>query len=317
MSHYSLLNSRLLNGGDYKLDVSSQALTAWLVIYTIGQVLLLGLFITLVSAKFLRIKKRNPVMTNVILTGFFSAVSPCLLYYAGEINNPNPPVGICLTQATLKHGTGIMALVALLVLVIDIFMTTRSIVGSKAQGYHPLRNLILLATPYVIFVAFALPVLVMGIQKPELLERLQNLTYCSIQNDIYGNISTGLGVVITLVTVGLEVYTLYILRKSRAIKHVKESKQIDMSLLIRVCSFSGLQVIFIIVTAYNLTPGSPPAISFTYEALMTIGYFLVFGLQPDLIRTWLFMKPAFDASASTEFSESSSSSRLRSSVEKV
>jgi len=300
MSPFPLLYSRLVNGYDFQLNVGRNLLTTWLVLFSVGQGLLLCLLITIIFAKAIRIKERNPIMTNLILTGLLSAISPCLLYYFGEVENPNPPTGLCLTQATIKHGTGIMAIVALLALVIEIFMTTQRTVRSRGPGHYPLRVISLLAAPYLAFVAFAVPVLVMGLRELKNVERVEHLAYCSLKNDIYGTITTAMGILVTLSTVGFEAYTIHLVRKSRkAVQRLHNSKQIDIPLLIRVCIFSGLQIVFIIVTVIDIIPGTNDVVSFTYESLMPTAFFFVFGLRSDLIRTWLFMQTKPDPTISS------------------
>jgi hypothetical protein len=46
-------------------------------------------------------------------------------YYSGHILDPNPPFGLCLTQAIFNHGSDPMFIVASLALIVELLIETR------------------------------------------------------------------------------------------------------------------------------------------------------------------------------------------------
>ncbi len=153
----------------------------------LGQLSLILLLGTLCFSK--HVLKRNATLINLLVVTAGVTVPGALLwvshtlsrvsfadtwpsYYAQHILDPEPPFGLCLTQAILKHGTDPMFIVCSLALILDVLCETGMIMISITRrtrqlvvrfdssesrasddSYISLKKL--LASPYIVFVVFA------------------------------------------------------------------------------------------------------------------------------------------------------------------
>lgn len=290
------LDRRLVGPQSHKtLDLGDDPyvlLDTWIIIYTIGQVLLLLLIGTLWKKRQSRSWKGLTLM-NMLFTMFLNSVIMCILFYAGQQANPNPPTGLCLAQATLKHGSGPMTQVAILSLGIEAFISIRATIASGKQSTRV--SILLLGAPYASFIVWSIPVAIMGVLNPENIERLDPAYsyYCSYRNNMFGDINTTFGVLAILATAVIQSLTARILHRSwRSTRQMRASGGIDFSLIVRICVFVALQILFIILTAINMVPSSASA-PFTlgefidiFQSLVPIIAFFIFGFRSSILEVW-------------------------------
>lgn len=287
------LDRRLVNASDSVLLLGDDPyilLDAWIVIYSVGQVVLLLLMGTLW-------KKRKAgswkglTLINMLITMFLNSIIVSILYYAGQQANPNPPTGLCLAQATLKHGSGPMTEVAILSLGVEAFLSTRASIASRQQS--TMASILLLGAPYAAFIVWSIPVAIMGVLHPENIERLDQTYYCSYGNTVFGDITTSFGVLAILATAVIQGWTARLLHRTwRATRQVRASGGIDLSLIIRICVFVGLQIVFIILTVIDMFL-EPDSARFAlgqfvniFESLVPLIAFFIFGLRSSVLEVW-------------------------------
>ncbi|THG99864.1 hypothetical protein EW026_g2572 [Hermanssonia centrifuga] len=141
----------------------------------LGQLSLILLLGTLCFSK--HVLKRNATLINLLVVTAGVTVPGALLYYAQHILDPEPPFGLCLTQAILKHGTDPMFIVCSLALILDVLCETGMIMISITRRT---RQLVLLASPYIVFVVFATWAAALGITHPHAVKHQPNDLYCTI-----------------------------------------------------------------------------------------------------------------------------------------
>ena len=110
------------------------------ILVTIGQVSLVFIIGTLLFSPY--VKRRNITLINLLVVSVFVSIPPALLqvvstfltaillnhhprYYAGHILDPDPPFGLCLTQAIFQYGSDPMFIIASLALIVELFTETR------------------------------------------------------------------------------------------------------------------------------------------------------------------------------------------------
>jgi len=302
------LERRLVNGTSKELDLGSDPqllLHTWIALYTVAQILLLILLATLLIRRRTAGSGRGWTLLNFLFTMLLNTVVFCILYYSGEQANPNPPIGLCLTQATLKHGTGPMTQAAILCLAVHVFISTRASINAQKDSPRTIR--ILLVVPYLMFIAGALPVLIMGLMYPVNVERVEHLYYCSLNSNIYGDISTFVGVAIILTAAVIQGRTVMTLRRSwLRVRKLRASGAIDVSLIVRISVLVGLQIVLIILTVASFVIGGIVSdwVVAVYEGLLPIFAFAVFGLRRSILEMWFpcFIPPKQSTISSDLFS---------------
>jgi len=289
------LDRRLVNGSDNVLilgDDPDVLLDAWIIIYTVGQVLLLLLIGTLWKKRESRSWKGLTLM-NMLITMVLNSATFCILFYAGQQTNPNPSTGLCLAQATLKHGSGPMTEVAILSLGVEVFLSLRASIRGSKQSTRV--SILLLGAPYASFIVWSIPIAVMGVHHPENIERLTRVYwyYCSYRNDIFGDMTTTFGILAILATAVIQSLTARILQRSwRSTRQMRASGGIDFSLIVRICVFVALQILFIILTAISMIyQSNSTAFNFggfvnIFQSLVPIIAFIIFGFRSSILEVW-------------------------------
>lgn len=288
-------------------------LDIWLIAYTLGQILMLLLVGTLLwkrraigSGR----SWRGLTLINMLLTMFLNSTINLILYYAGESANPDPPPGLCLVQATLRHGSGPMTEVAIMSLAIETFLSTRGAVNMKKLPVGIIVLLLLL--PYFSFFLWAIPIAVMGMAHPLKIHRLGQAFYCTYSNNMYGDVTTLYGVLAILITAVIQSFTARFLHRTwRTTRDLRASGGIDLSLVVRIWVFTGFQILFILMTVLDLPLAASPkrmldqAIE-VFQSLVPVIAFVLFGLRSSILELWFWWWPRFVSRAAGENREDSS-----------
>ncbi|KAF8532456.1 hypothetical protein JB92DRAFT_3138419 [Gautieria morchelliformis] len=126
----------------------------------------IGLAVVLGFAIFSRKVRRDPTFLNFCITWILSSVMFSILLYRGtNSNTPGSPLGLlsagqCLAQAARTEGAQVMTACSTLALVIQLFLCLRTATyGGSVHGVKQTLWLtcMLLAGPYILFIAFAIP----------------------------------------------------------------------------------------------------------------------------------------------------------------
>ncbi|CAL1694360.1 unnamed protein product [Somion occarium] len=270
---------------------------------TLGDVLLLLLIGTLLFSN--RVRRRNASLINLLVVTILCSIPPAMLYFGQEIMNPHPPIGLCFTQAILKHGTDPMFVIASLALVIE-FLQGTGVVILRFITLRQLRVPLLVALPYITFLVFSTITAALGGSNLKKVKHKSSQLYCTVD---YAALTHGVeffSVVVVVVTVALEILTISRLRKSW--KDVKnQAKEFEgtadarknrfrRSQAFRVAGFTILQLNYIILCGIDFYFKSVAThiLPIVYEALMPLGTFLIFGTTADCMRLWMFWRPRDD-----------------------
>ncbi|OBZ79175.1 hypothetical protein A0H81_01284 [Grifola frondosa] len=267
---------------------------------TVGQLLLCLLLGTFLFSRDLR--KRSAPLMNLLVVTLASSVPPYLLFYAGEVMNPFPPVGLCATQAVLMNGSGTMFVVSSLALVLDLLWETRTILANVSLSPQ-LRVFTLVSAPYIIFIIFAICTAALGGTHLDRVKHLPSELACSLQYPAFDAGMKMFAGLVVLTTLSLEIYAVVDTRRTRSdLTGLRRPSVLSLSQTARIIGFTCLQTLFLILCTLNtyVDRTALHVISTTYQATMPLATFFLFAMTQDCLHTWRRWLPLRHALRSTE-----------------
>ncbi|KAF7373265.1 hypothetical protein MSAN_00535400 [Mycena sanguinolenta] len=226
--------------------------------------------------------QRHPMLVNFWVTWIIYTTSFTLVLYAGKQVGPEPPIELCVIQAAFIYGSVIMAPMAGLALVLHLWFSLQSAkdgLGRTAGGW---RFMLLLGSPYILFLVFSIAMVVVGVMNEGTVSRSRYLFYCTINLGVVHVVPGTSGVIMPVIILfevltGIELY-----RRQKAFKTMGRV-QYDgppLHLFIRVGIFSTYSVLALVgcVAFWSATGAEFP---YFVEASLPTAAFLVFGTQED------------------------------------
>ncbi|KAA1471461.1 hypothetical protein DENSPDRAFT_880504 [Dentipellis sp. KUC8613] len=284
----------------------------------VGQALLLLLLATFVLSR--KLRARNPTLISLLVIAFVDPVPPALLIYAGEVNNPSPPFGLCFTQAVLRDSLEATFVMATLSLLVELFLRTR--VSDVFLGLSQ-RNWtwIAVAVPYVLYFTLVIASVVLGASHRDQVIHPQDTFGCLINVPSFRHAVLILEAVVISLALALFIVVLYnIGRIWNTLRKIGGAGSPDVYLIIRGGGFTLFLLFYILLNAVTLTTNTAAAkiVPVIYQSIMPLALFLIFGLTKDVLSAWAFWRhPDTErrssdmiAPSDMEFSKSSSSSMM-------
>ncbi|KAF7359111.1 hypothetical protein MSAN_01252600 [Mycena sanguinolenta] len=215
--------------------------------------------------------QRHPMLINFCVTWIIYATTFTLVLYAGKQVGPEPPKELCLLQAAVVYGSVVMTPMAGLALVLHLWFSLQSAKGVLSRTAGGWRFMLLLGSPYILFLFFSVAMVVVGSTNEDTVSRSRYLFYCTINLGVV-DVVPGTSGVIMLVIILFEVLTgMELYRRQKAFKTLRRVQHDGppLHLFVRVGIF---------------TTGD----EFPYfiEASLPTAAFLVFGTQQDFLRAW-------------------------------
>ncbi|KAF7331221.1 hypothetical protein MSAN_02440900 [Mycena sanguinolenta] len=226
--------------------------------------------------------QRHPMLINFWVTWIIYTTAFTLVLYAGKEVGPEPPIELCVIQAAFIYGSVVMAPMAGLALVLHLWFSLQSAKGVLGRAAGGWRFMLLLGSPYILFLVFSVAMVVVGVMDEGTVFRSRYLFYCTINLAVV-KIVPATGGVIMLVVILFEVLTgMELYRRHKAFK-VLARVQHDgppLHLFVRVGIFTLYSVLaFAGCVAFWAETGA----DFPYfiEASLPTAAFVVFGTQED------------------------------------
>ncbi|KAJ7343106.1 hypothetical protein DFH08DRAFT_871729 [Mycena albidolilacea] len=242
----------------------------------------LGIPIVLLTTVFSKTIQRRPVLINFLVTWVIYATAYTLLLYTGKQTGPEPPKPLCIAQAAFVYGATVMTSAAGLAFVIHLWFSLKT--GKKMTGRW---HILLLLSPYILFVAFSITMLVAGSQNSETISRSRSLFYCSISLHLMTVVPATTAVIMAAVVVFEVLICVRLYRHRRAFRNMARTNTgaAPLDLLIRVGIFSLYSLLaFVACIAFWVSTGD--LLPYIILASLPTVAFLMFGTQGDLLRAW-------------------------------
>ncbi|KAF8872507.1 hypothetical protein BD779DRAFT_334167 [Infundibulicybe gibba] len=251
---------------------------------------LVGLFgnlLMILTVVFSRSLTRSPTWLNFTFSWIISAFSYTLLFIAGQLSSPQPPFGICLTQAMMIYAAPPLAATATFALVLDVWLKVRISAGlGKTKSDYAWLTLLFLILPYIFYASLAIACLVLGTRDPQIVQKVGSGMYCNLSNTVPGRISAILVTVFLVPTLGLIILILSSLRNNwRTFRQEKHG----LPLIIRVLIFTFFGVVAIVLIFFS-TIQHGAALNIVISTLPVI-VFMIFASQTDILDAWMCWRP--------------------------
>ncbi|KIJ27375.1 hypothetical protein M422DRAFT_784916 [Sphaerobolus stellatus SS14] len=264
---------------------SRERIAAFMFLQIFGGQVLMPLII--ITASISKRVVRHPIFLNFCTTLVLYSFSYTLLLYAGQVNNPTPPVALCLIQAGMVGGAPPMVALSVFMFTLHLNLSIREVSNQRAPYTAvKIRTIAMFAAPYILYLIVFTSVVVYGGQHLD--QVVKYPYYCTLKNSVSTDIREIIGAVCLLAAIVFQVWTTWLVRQSR----VYQSKTISitsLSVLVRaalliICNAMGLATSIIFITDQ-----AGPVTNMTL-ALHPLLAFFIFGTQKDLWDVWRFWK---------------------------
>ncbi|KAH9898215.1 hypothetical protein C8Q73DRAFT_391279 [Cubamyces lactineus] len=276
----------------------------------------IGLPILVATFLFCKTAKRHPTVVNFCVIWILYSIIYCLLLYGGPNLQANPPHALCLAQAAMNYGAPPMAVVAGLGVVLQVWSTfvepwkearmahiprwvkMFAVSCSWCVQRHARRGQMMncdrcqiLAPPYLVFFAFSLSAAYYGLVNPHWVT-VKNGLYCGLMHGKFEMLAVPIfcGVFIVII-VGFEVATFVrYLQGRRIIKEVCPLVELKQRSISPWCR-AGLFLVYAMLTFSACVMDLKQdlnAFAYMIQATLPLAAFLIFGLQKDVVLTWMF-----------------------------
>ncbi|EKM78816.1 hypothetical protein AGABI1DRAFT_107289, partial [Agaricus bisporus var. burnettii JB137-S8] len=295
------------------MDEESTSSQHHILIIVFDVFVLLGLIMfvcTLLPAILSKTVQRSVAWYSLMLAWLTFSLSYGLL--VGRQEGEEPPRTLCLVQALLIYGVPALVATGMLCYYIEFFLIIINLgSGQPRRSNPPSVRFLLVAMPWIVFVAIIIEVLLLIYVRDRLsaLERSVTGFYCHLGDNLPNQISAGVVGFCMLVLIPLEGYTGYLIFRNRSVFQSldKKDRHFFFTIYIRLilCTFAAILAFTLSLIA--LTPRSPNAKtlvyptrtnpkltrishSFTLPRPVPIFIALAFGTQEDILHAWLFWR---------------------------
>ncbi|KAF7353831.1 hypothetical protein MVEN_01068700 [Mycena venus] len=246
-----------------------------------------GMPLLLLTATFSKKVQRNPMLINFCVTWLIYATSFTLVLYAGKQVGPEPPAELCIIQAAFVYGAPVMASMAVLSLVLHLWLSLQTGKGVLARAAGGWCFMLLLGSPYVLFLAFSVTMVILGSLKQDAVSRSRYLFYCTI-NLPYVNAVPATSGFIMLAIILFEVLTgIELYRRRKAFKTMGRTQHDGppIHLFIRVGIFN-LYSVLALVGCIAFWASAGDTLPYFIQASLPTAAFIIIGTQEDFLCAW-------------------------------
>ncbi|KAI0375183.1 hypothetical protein BV20DRAFT_253376 [Pilatotrama ljubarskyi] len=253
----------------------------------------IGLPLVVATYLFSKTARRHPTIINFCAIWILYSIIYCLLLYGGRNLQEHPPYALCLIQAAMNYGAPPMAVVAGLGVVLQVWSTFVEPWKDARFASIPrwVKLSAIVAPPYLVFVAFCFAGGYYGLKHPQSVA-VKNGLYCGLLHGHFEMFAVPIfcGIFLLLI-IGFEVATIIRYYRGRhLIKKVfplVDAKKPSLSPWCRAALFLVYATLTLGACAMDLRQDMN-AFGYMVQAALPLAAFLIFGLQKDVIFTWLF-----------------------------
>ncbi|KAG8825942.1 hypothetical protein FRC19_010119 [Serendipita sp. 401] len=226
----------------------------------------------------------NPLLpANTSFYIGFSLVA-CILLFTNHLHGPSPPAALCHAQSALMLAFPPALSCLALSLVLTVWRLAWQVHHDQTPCFSDTQfNAMLIAFPYLIFVAFVLAGSVVGANS---IVTRQNF-YCMTNNTIITTLSSVASLLLLLSTSVFQIWTIYIVYKRYRIsrKFGRAETGSDISVFLRVLAFGIFVLVALILSCIALVNYTLP-IADILVATFGPMIFLIFASQDEVLRCW-------------------------------
>ncbi|KAH8099343.1 hypothetical protein BXZ70DRAFT_1009156 [Cristinia sonorae] len=230
---------------------------------------------------------------NVCITWTIFSVSYCLLIYTGHLGGTKPPFALCLTQAAMTQGSPPMTGVAVLIMVIQMWLSFspdsfKWFSNRISRLPNWIRNSPVFLPPYLVYISICAATASYGLKHPETVRAPSGL-YCTIEAPTFDRALPFAGVAF----IGL-ILIVDICKMWRYIAHGRllgrlSKERSSLSLWARVLAFNLCNFAAISACLVLLFDNTQPA-PYIIVAALPLMAALIFGTHPTALRELKFWK---------------------------
>jgi hypothetical protein len=246
--------------------------------------------IMILTVVFYSNKHPQPKWINLNFSWILACFVFAFLLTTGQLFEANPDPSICLFQAagvnavtTLTAGTTLaFALQLWFNVVLDSYSnpTRRQVISVRN------RDVLLIVIPFIVPLLEFFVTLGYALRNPHRVVLTDSGMFCGLTNPILGKISVIYSTILMIPT--LVVQGLLSLYAYRSWSRGSGAGTVQAVTIVRLGVFIIFVVVGIIVSVIKLISPSGSVVANILESLSPVSFALIFGLQRDFLRVWMF-----------------------------
>ncbi|KII95907.1 hypothetical protein PLICRDRAFT_34854 [Plicaturopsis crispa FD-325 SS-3] len=233
--------------------------------------------------------RRHPTLTNMCITWLVVGLASCILLYTGHTTGPEPPMELCLAQASLLYGVPAMVSSSALILVYQMWSVVKGSRGSQKTPDGPVRMLLMTGTPYFVLVASAIATILVGARHPERVSRNRRFFYCSVESAPLTDFITLFAALLLAATLFFKVWTIRILWRNLRQQGSSLGGSRELQHAFRTIAFASYVILALVLGVVSVGSPASPAPDLIVATGASV-VFVIFGTQPDILRAMRFWK---------------------------
>lgn len=248
-----------------------------------GQIVLTLSFVTAAVARL----GREMLLINIGLSMVIFSTACLLLLYAGANDGPEPPFGLCLTQACLIYGSLTMGACSGFGLFFQLWSGMRAgaptVLSKRKQGLRVSFRI----APWLIFFGVVLGCIIDGLRDRREVRRSRDFFYCSASQRMAYTCEILCGLFV-LPSVLVEGHVLVMLvSRWRAGTLRREMLPMDSLVRLGLFTFYGIFTVITAIVLINFPNGTSPRYPFIFMSTLPLAVWMIFWTQKDILRIWL------------------------------
>ncbi|KAJ4481188.1 hypothetical protein J3R30DRAFT_3700791 [Lentinula aciculospora] len=228
---------------------------------------------------------RQSTWINLTISWIIACFVYAFLLTTGELYKANPNPGICLFQAVLVDAVSSLVAGMMLALSLQLWFNLRSN-PFKSTGTPQRRDTLLIVVPYVVpFIEF-FATIGYAVQHPQEVALTKSGMFCGLTNPIFGRISFIYSAILMVPTASAQA-VLWHYSYWNWYKLSKNNRN-ALATMVRLGLFTVFGIVGVLVSLLDLTNQVDLSVVNILESLPPVSFVLIFGLQQDLFRAWIF-----------------------------
>ncbi|KAJ3784969.1 hypothetical protein GGU10DRAFT_434867 [Lentinula aff. detonsa] len=265
-------------------ESSTALISAFVTIHTFSWTSCLIIVVTVVLSPNIR---RQSTWINLNISWIIACFIYAFLLTTEQLYKTNPQPGVCLFQAAAVDAVSSLVAGAMLALALQLWYNLRS------NSVRPIlaarqRDLLLIAMPYVVPLIEFFATLGYAVQHPQQVTLTESGMFCGLTTPIPGKISSLYSAILMIPTVSAQAL-LWVYSYQNWYK-VSGNSGNALATMIRLGLFTLFGIVGVMVSIFNLTNQVNPSVVNILESLPPLSFVFIFGLQQDLLHTWMFWR---------------------------
>ncbi|KIK65058.1 hypothetical protein GYMLUDRAFT_39463 [Collybiopsis luxurians FD-317 M1] len=261
-------------------EQSSSLITAFVTMHTFVWISSIVIILTVILSPNIH---RQSTWINLNLSWIITCFVFAFLLTSGQLFNANPDSNVCLFQAAGVNAVTSLTAGTMLALALQLWFNINPNSARRESRLARRRDILLITVPYIVPLIEFLASVGYAVQNRQEVVLTDSGMFCGMTNPTLRKISAIYSAVLMIPTVVfLVLLSVYVYRNRLQLS--------GTTIIIRFGLFILFGVVGTIASVIDLTDQADSSVANILESLPPVSFVLIFGLQEDLLRVWMFWR---------------------------